>query len=123
LCCDALSVEQEAHARNVLSLTVAESVHELAECGGALDFEEDLIVVVGNLDVQVFALSTVFGLLLNVGRTVVRHICGSSGFRWLCVWCSYPGADFCLMRVSEQVGRLSKCKGTDLLVGRAAFIV
>jgi hypothetical protein len=71
--CDTLAIEQKSHARDVFSLAVAESVHELAESCGALDFEEDLVVVVRHLDVQVLALARIFGLLLNVGRAVVRH--------------------------------------------------
>jgi hypothetical protein len=72
--CDTLAIEQKSHARDVLSLAVAEGVHELAESRGALDFEEDLVVVVRHLDVQVLALARIFGLLLNVGRAVVRHV-------------------------------------------------
>lgn len=48
---DSLTVEQEAHAGWGLALTLAEGVHELFQLGGTLDLEEDLIVVVGNLDV------------------------------------------------------------------------
>jgi hypothetical protein len=69
-----LTVKQEADARDVLSLSVAESVHELTESGCALDFEEDFVVVVRDFDVEVLALA-ILGLLLNVGATVVRH-CG-----------------------------------------------
>ena len=41
---------------NVLALAVAEGVHELLELSRALDLEENLIVVVGDLDVQVLRL-------------------------------------------------------------------
>ncbi len=71
--CYALAVEQESHARDVLSLAVTEGVHKLAKGGGALDLEEDLVVVVGHLDVKVLALAAILRLLLNVGRSVVRH--------------------------------------------------
>ena len=71
--CYALTVEQESYARDVLSLAVAESVHELAKGSGALDLEEDLVVVIRHLDVEVLALATILRLLLHVGRTVVRH--------------------------------------------------
>jgi hypothetical protein len=71
--CDALAVEKEAHARNVLSLAIAEGVHELSKSRGALDLEEDFVVVVRYLDVQVFGRSTVLGLLLHIWRAVLRH--------------------------------------------------
>ena len=41
---------------DVLALAVAEGVHELLELSRALDLEENLVVVVGNLDVQVLRL-------------------------------------------------------------------
>lgn len=76
---DTLAVEEKSDAGNVLALAVAEGVHELAEGRGALDLEKDLVVVVRDLDVQVFALAAVLGLLLHVvGGTVLRHV-GSGG--------------------------------------------
>lgn len=66
-----LSVEEKSDALHVLSLAIAESVHELAELGCALDLEEDLVVVVRDLDVEMFLLA-IFGLLLH-GRAVIRH--------------------------------------------------
>ena len=54
-------------------MAITEGVHELSERRGSLDLEEDFIVVVCDLDVQVLALTAVFGLLLDVGRTVVGH--------------------------------------------------
>jgi hypothetical protein len=64
--CYTLPVEQEAHARDVLALAIAECVHKLAQGCGALDLEEDLVVVVRDLDVQVLALAAIFRLLLDV---------------------------------------------------------
>jgi hypothetical protein len=61
-----LAIEEESYTLDVLSLAIAEGVHELSESGGALDLEEHLVVVIGNLDVQVLALATVFGLLLSL---------------------------------------------------------
>lgn len=61
-----LAIKEEAHTRDVLALAVAESVHELAECGGALDLEEDLVVIVRDLDVEVLALARILRLLGNV---------------------------------------------------------
>lgn len=60
---ESLSIEEEAHAGDILSLTVAEGVHELAELSGALDLEEDLVVIVGDLDVEVLA-----GALIRLGN-------------------------------------------------------
>lgn len=52
---DSLAVEEESHTGRGLSLTLAESIHELLELGGALDLEVDFVVVVGHLDVEVLA--------------------------------------------------------------------
>ena len=46
----------------MLALAITESVHEFGKLGGSLDFEEDLVVVVGHFDVEVFG----FGLLIGV---------------------------------------------------------
>lgn len=68
---DAGTLEEESHAGDVLALAIAESVHELAQLSCALDLEEDLVVVVGDLDVQVLRRT---GILWLLGwRTVVRH--------------------------------------------------
>jgi len=48
------AVEQEATASDVLALALTECVHELLQLGCALDLEEHFIVVVGDLDVQMF---------------------------------------------------------------------
>ena len=75
------AVEQEAHASEGLSLTLAEGVHELLQLGGALDLEEDLVVVVGNLDVEVLGLRLGSIVLVAAvgrgGRALVRHVVGS----------------------------------------------
>ncbi len=51
---DPRPIEQEAYRLRSLALTLAKGVHELAEGGGAFDFEEDFVVVVGHFDVEVF---------------------------------------------------------------------
>lgn len=71
------AVEEEAHAGEGLALTLTEGVHELLELGGALNLEEDLVVVVGDLDVQVLGL--LLGRLVLVasvgrGRRAGRHV-------------------------------------------------
>jgi hypothetical protein len=47
-----LSLEQEAYRLERLALALAEGQHQLLELGVALDLEEDLVVVVGDLDVE-----------------------------------------------------------------------
>jgi len=47
------AVEQESDSSRNLALTIAEGVHQLLQLCSPLDLEEDLIVAVGNLDVQV----------------------------------------------------------------------
>lgn len=76
---DTLSIEEEAHTRNVLALTVAKGVHELLQLSGSLDLEEDLIVVVRNLDIKVLRLPYVFWLLHIVRAAGVGH--GGGGGR------------------------------------------
>ena len=65
-----------------LALTLAEGIHELGKRGSTLDLEKDLVVVIGDLDVQVFR----FGLAICVassarGLIAVRHF----GELWLIV--------------------------------------
>jgi hypothetical protein len=73
---DSCTIEQEAHAARALALTLTERVHELLELSCALDLEEDLVVGVGDFDVQVLGLR-LRGVLLvaggRVGRSGVRH--------------------------------------------------
>ena len=80
---DSGAVEEEAHAGEGLALTLAEGVHELLQLGGALDLEEDLVVVVGNLDVEVLGLRLGSIVLVAAvgrgGRALVRHVVGSRG--------------------------------------------
>ena len=55
-------------------MTLAEGVHELREGGGTLDFEEDLVVVVCDLDVEMLALGLVVGIATGArGLVMVRH--------------------------------------------------
>jgi hypothetical protein len=53
---DPLAVEQEADGIKRLGLAFAKGHHQLLQLGVPLDLEEDLIVVVGNLDVEMFRL-------------------------------------------------------------------
>lgn len=47
------TVEEKADGRQLLALAIAEGIHEFLQLGSALDFEEHLVVVIGNFDVQV----------------------------------------------------------------------
>lgn len=72
------AVEKEANAGEGLALALAEGVHELLELGGALDLEEHLVVVVGDLDVQVLGLLLGRLVLVASGRwgRRLRHVVG-----------------------------------------------
>ena len=55
-------------------MALAEGVHELRKGGGALDLEENLVVVVRNLDVQMLALGLFVGIATGTrGLITVRH--------------------------------------------------
>jgi hypothetical protein len=66
------TVEEEADSAAILALTLAESAHQLVQFGRPLDLEEHLVVVISDLDVEVFAASV---LLLSAvgGLLVVGH--------------------------------------------------
>lgn len=66
------SIKEEANCGHLLALALAESVHELLQLGRPLDLEEHLIVVIGDLDVQV---------LRGGGRSVLL-----GHFEWSLVW-------------------------------------
>lgn len=65
---DSGAIEEEAHAGGRLALTLTEGVHELLELSGTLDLEEHLVVVVGDLDVQVLGLLGSFVLVARRRR-------------------------------------------------------
>ena len=50
------SIKEEAYAGGGLALALTEGIHQLLQLGGALDLEEDLVVVVRNFDVEVLSL-------------------------------------------------------------------
>lgn len=72
------AIEQEADGVGSFALSVAEGFHELLQLCGALDLEEDLIVVVGDFDVEMFdAAGSTFWLLRRAGASVLvgsRHL-------------------------------------------------
>jgi hypothetical protein len=70
------TIEEESDGVGSLALSLAEGVHQLLQGGGALDLEKDLIVVVGNLNVEMFGLTSAFWLLGGTGAAVLvgaRH--------------------------------------------------
>lgn len=55
-------------------MALAKGIHELRKGRGALDLEEDLIVVVRDLDVQMLALGLLVGIATGArGLITVRH--------------------------------------------------
>lgn len=50
----ASTVEEKTHGGHLFALTLAERVHELFEWRRSLDLEKDLVVVIGDLNIQVF---------------------------------------------------------------------
>ena len=71
------SVKQEADRVRGLALPLAEGIHQLLKVCCTLDLEENLIVVVGNLNVKVFA-DRCFRLFLCTRAAVLvgsRHLC------------------------------------------------
>lgn len=74
---DSGAVEEEAHAGEGLALTLTEGVHELLQLGRTLDLEEHLVVVVGDLDVQMLRLLGSFVLVARRrGRGGLGHLGG-----------------------------------------------
>jgi len=67
---DPRPIEQKTHRCGSLALTLTEGVHEFGEGGGALDLEEDFVIVVGDFDVKVLG----FGLILWVASGTWRLI-------------------------------------------------
>jgi len=65
------TIEEESDRSGSLALSLAEGIHQLLEGGGALDLEEDFIVVVGNLDIEMLTLATSFWLLRGTWASVV----------------------------------------------------
>jgi len=49
----ARAVVEEATALHTLALTLTESIHKLLQLRSTLDFEEDLVVVVRDLNIEV----------------------------------------------------------------------
>jgi hypothetical protein len=69
----ALALEEKAHATNAFALPLAECRHQLLELGRPLDLEEHLIVVVSNLDVEVFRRLRLHGPFTRAVLVVIGH--------------------------------------------------
>lgn len=66
------AIEKKSHGAGSLALTFAKGAHQLLELCGALNLEEDLVIVVGDLDIKVFRIRS--GLLAGgTVRVLVRH--------------------------------------------------
>jgi len=83
---NSLPVEHEAARLDVLALALTEGVHELGELCATLDLEEDLIVGVGDLDVEMLLLALLLVLRRSMRRTGLAHVsvfrCRSAGLKW-----------------------------------------
>lgn len=69
---DTTTIEEESDGCGGLSLSLAEGIHQFLQGGGTLDLKEDLVVVVGDLDVEM--LDGTLWLLLGTWGSVVRHV-------------------------------------------------
>lgn len=73
------AIEEESDRVGGFALSLTKGIHEFLQGCGALDLEEDLIVVVGDLDVEMFADGGTFRLLRRTGASVLirsRHLGG-----------------------------------------------
>jgi len=78
----AATVEEEPDRGGSLALSLAKGVHQFLQCCGALDLKEDLIVVVGDLNVEMFTWATRLSLLGGTRASVVvrsRHLVQKKG--------------------------------------------
>jgi len=54
------AIKEEAHAGGSLATSLAESIHKLLQLCCTLDLEEDLVIAVGDLDVEVLAFTALW---------------------------------------------------------------
>jgi len=114
------AIEEESDRGGRLALSFAKSVHELLQSRGTLDLEEDFIVVVGDLNIEMLALTSTFRLLGRTGASVIirsRHfgvwLKVVFGIEYLCLRlsrellmrfaCTDAGACTCYKSLSENV--------------------
>jgi len=72
---DALALEEESHRVQRLALAIAEGGHEFLQLRAALDLEEDLVVVVGDFDVEMLSRAASRGRLGLRRASVLRVVC------------------------------------------------
>lgn len=71
----ALALEEESNRSQRLALAFAERGHQLLQLGAALDLEEHLVVIVGNLDVEMLnGRGGGIGAGVVAVLSVVRHV-------------------------------------------------
>jgi len=68
---DTRAIKEEADRCRSFALPLAESIHQLLQGGSSLDLEKDLIVVIGDFDVEMFALAGALRLLGCTRASVV----------------------------------------------------
>lgn len=73
---DALALKEEAHRAQRFALALAERRHEFLKLGAPLDFKEHLVVVVRDLDIEVFAAAARARWRLVLGRGAVFRVIG-----------------------------------------------
>ena len=65
------SIEEESDRGGSLALSLAEGIHQLLQSRCPLDLEEDLVVVIGDLDIEMLALASSLRLLGGAWASVV----------------------------------------------------
>lgn len=70
---DTLAFEEKPDRLDGLTLAFAEGSHQLLQLGASFDLEEDLVVVVGHLDVEVLA-ATLGDIGALARGTVLRSV-------------------------------------------------
>lgn len=70
-------VKQEADSRHLLSLSLAEGIHQLLQLGRPLDLKKDLVIVIRDLNIKVLAgTGEVAGLLVGHGFVIADKRAG-----------------------------------------------
>jgi len=65
------AVEEETNGSGSFALSLAEGIHQFLQSSSPLDLEEDLVVVVGNLNVEMLTLASSLRLLGGTWAAVV----------------------------------------------------
>lgn len=73
------AIKEEADGAGCFALSLAEGVHQFLQGSGALDLEEDLVVVVRDLDIEMLVVGASLWLLWNTRTSILirsRHFPG-----------------------------------------------